>query len=78
MIQGSGGILGPDLSNVGRDRTPAQIEQALRDPGAAPAAAGRGRSWPAACPCSPAAAAAASVTASACRASEGDANDGGE
>ena len=28
---------GPDLSNVGRDRTPAQIEQALRDPGGAPA-----------------------------------------
>ncbi|MGH9615013.1 MAG: c-type cytochrome, partial [Bryobacteraceae bacterium] len=34
MVQGRGGVLGPDLSNVGRDRTPAQIEQALRDPGA--------------------------------------------
>jgi alcohol dehydrogenase (cytochrome c) len=33
MIRGRGGILGPDLSNVGRDRTVAQIEQALRDPG---------------------------------------------
>jgi len=36
MVHGSGGILGPDLSNIGRDRAPAQIEQALRDPGAAP------------------------------------------
>ncbi len=36
-------MLGPDLSNVGRDRRPEQIEQALRDPGGAPAApAGRG------------------------------------
>ena len=43
MVRGRGGVLGPDLSNVGRDRTPAQIEQALRDPGAAPASpAGRG------------------------------------
>ena len=43
MVRGRGGVLGPDLSNVGRDRRPAQIEQALRDPGAAPAApAGRG------------------------------------
>jgi PQQ-dependent dehydrogenase (methanol/ethanol family) len=40
MIQGRGGVLGPDLSNVGRDRQPSQIEQALTDPGAAPAAAG--------------------------------------
>jgi len=37
---GAGGVLGPDLSNVGRDRQPAQIEQALRDPGGAPAAQG--------------------------------------
>jgi mono/diheme cytochrome c family protein len=43
MVRGRGGILGPDLSNVGRDRTPAQLEQALRDPGAAtPVTAGRG------------------------------------
>jgi PQQ-dependent dehydrogenase (methanol/ethanol family) len=43
MVRGRGGVLGPDLSNVGRDRTPAQIEQALRDPGTAPATpAGRG------------------------------------
>src|SRR5215472_10261627 len=43
MVRGRGGILGPDLSNVGRQRTPAQIEQALRDPGAAAdAPAGRG------------------------------------
>ena len=33
MVRGRGGVLGPDLSNVGRDRRPAQIEQALRDPG---------------------------------------------
>src|SRR5215831_16248008 len=43
MVRGRGGVLGPDLSNIGRDRRPAQIEQALRDPGSAPAApAGRG------------------------------------
>jgi len=42
MVRGSGGVLGPDLTNIGRDRRPAQIEQALRDPGATPAgAAGR-------------------------------------
>src|SRR5207247_2502236 len=35
MVRGRGGVLGPDLSNIGRDRTPAQIEQALRDPGGA-------------------------------------------
>ena len=40
MVRGRGGVLGPDLSHVGRDRTPAQIEQALRDPGTLPA--GRG------------------------------------
>jgi PQQ-dependent dehydrogenase (methanol/ethanol family) len=43
MVRGRGGVLGPDLSAIGRDRRPAQIEQALRDPGAAPAAGpGRG------------------------------------
>jgi len=41
---GPGGLLGPDLSAIGRDRSPAQIEQKLRDPEAAPVvAAGRGR-----------------------------------
>ncbi len=40
MVRGRGGVLGPDLSNIGRDRQPAQIEQALRDPGSAPAAPG--------------------------------------
>src|SRR6266851_1424702 len=44
MVRGRGAVIGPDLSNVGRDRTPVQIEQALRDPGAAATAqAGRGR-----------------------------------
>ncbi|MEO8126763.1 MAG: PQQ-dependent dehydrogenase, methanol/ethanol family [Bryobacteraceae bacterium] len=43
MVRGNGGVIGPDLSAVGRDRQPAQIEQSLRD-GLAPAApAGRGR-----------------------------------
>src|SRR6202140_3171027 len=32
MVRGRGGILGPDLSDIGHDRTSAQIEQALRDP----------------------------------------------
>ena len=40
MIHGRGGVLGPDLSNIGRDRQAAQIEQALRDPGALAAPAG--------------------------------------
>jgi PQQ-dependent dehydrogenase (methanol/ethanol family) len=43
MVRGRGGILGPDLSNIGHDRTPAQIEQTLRDAGS-PAAAPGGRS----------------------------------
>ncbi len=44
MVRGRGGVVGPDLSNVGRDRKPDQIEQALREPGAAPPAPGsRGR-----------------------------------
>ena len=34
MVRGQGGILGPDLSSIGRDRQPAQIEQALTNPGA--------------------------------------------
>ena len=42
MVRGRGGVLGPDLSAIGRDRRPAQIEQALRDPGAAPSQPGRG------------------------------------
>ena len=43
MVRGRGGVLGPDLSAIGRDRRPAQIEQKLRDPEAAVAApAGRG------------------------------------
>src|SRR5262249_23568924 len=43
MVRGRGGVLGPDLSNIGRDRRPAQIEQTLRDPGSVPATpAGRG------------------------------------
>jgi alcohol dehydrogenase (cytochrome c) len=40
MVRGQGGVLGPDLSNIGRDRTQAQIERALRDPGSAPLTAG--------------------------------------
>jgi alcohol dehydrogenase (cytochrome c) len=35
MVRGRGGVLGPDLSNLGRDRTLAQIKQALTDPGSA-------------------------------------------
>jgi PQQ-dependent dehydrogenase (methanol/ethanol family) len=43
MAHGRGGILGPDLSAIGRDRTPAQLEQYLRDPGSAtPTQQGRG------------------------------------
>jgi PQQ-dependent dehydrogenase (methanol/ethanol family) len=43
MIRGHGGVLGPDLSAIGRDRRSEQIEQKLRDPEGAPAAAtGRG------------------------------------
>ncbi len=33
MVNGSGGTLGPDLSNIGLDRRVLQIEQALRNPG---------------------------------------------
>jgi alcohol dehydrogenase (cytochrome c) len=35
MVRGRGGVLGPDLSGIGRDRTAAEIERALRDPGGA-------------------------------------------
>jgi alcohol dehydrogenase (cytochrome c) len=45
MVRGRGGILGPDLSNVG-DRSAAQIEQALRDPGGTPANPARGARGP--------------------------------
>jgi PQQ-dependent dehydrogenase (methanol/ethanol family) len=31
-VRGVGGVLGPDLSNIGRTRTHAQLEQKLRDP----------------------------------------------
>jgi alcohol dehydrogenase (cytochrome c) len=42
MVRGQGGVVGPDLSNIGHDRTPSQIEQAVLDPGATPASqAGR-------------------------------------
>jgi PQQ-dependent dehydrogenase (methanol/ethanol family) len=43
MVRGRGGVLGPDLSNVGRERTLAQIEQALHDPGTNSPLAGQGR-----------------------------------
>jgi PQQ-dependent dehydrogenase (methanol/ethanol family) len=33
MAEGRGGLNGPDLSNLGRERTIAEIEQALRTPG---------------------------------------------
>ena len=33
MVRGRGGVLGPDLSGIGRTRTPAQLEEALRNPG---------------------------------------------
>src|SRR5262249_2049776 len=44
MVRGRGGILGPDLSSLGREGKLAQIEQALQDPGAtsAPAFGGAG------------------------------------
>jgi alcohol dehydrogenase (cytochrome c) len=34
MVRGRGGILGPDLSNLARERRTRQIERALSDPGA--------------------------------------------
>ena len=35
MVRGRGGVLGPDLSDIGLDRSAAQIEKSLRDPGGA-------------------------------------------
>jgi PQQ-dependent dehydrogenase (methanol/ethanol family) len=32
MVNGRGGIVGPDLTDIGRRRTPAQLESALRNP----------------------------------------------
>jgi PQQ-dependent dehydrogenase (methanol/ethanol family) len=42
MVRGRGGIFGPDLSTLGSDRTAAQIEEALRDPGSGSDRGGRG------------------------------------
>ena len=39
MIRGRGGILGPDLSDLARERRTTEIEQALREPGASHAIA---------------------------------------
>jgi PQQ-dependent dehydrogenase (methanol/ethanol family) len=49
MVRGRGGILGPDLTNLARERKVAQIEQALKDPGGAASASsgGGGRGGPA-------------------------------
>jgi PQQ-dependent dehydrogenase (methanol/ethanol family) len=33
MVRGRGGVLGPDLTAIGSERSAAEIEQALRDPG---------------------------------------------
>ena len=48
MVRGRGGVLGPDLSDIGHERRPAEIEQALREPGAllAPPAGRGGRGGP--------------------------------
>jgi PQQ-dependent dehydrogenase (methanol/ethanol family) len=43
MVRGRGGVLGPDLSNIGSDRSPREIELALRDPGATPPGGRSGR-----------------------------------
>src|SRR5690242_6504771 len=44
MVRGQGGVTGPDLSNVARERKLPQIERALSEPGTLPplAAGGRG------------------------------------
>ena len=42
MVRGRGGILGPDLSNLARERRTAQILRALKEPGAAPASSRTG------------------------------------
>ncbi len=34
MIKGRGGVLGPDLTNIARERRPAEVERALRTPAA--------------------------------------------
>ena len=41
MVKGRGGVIGPELSNLGRERRLGQIEQALRNPGV-PATPGYG------------------------------------
>ena len=48
LVRGQGGALGPDLSNLARDRRLAQIERALREPGTLPplATGGRGAAAP--------------------------------
>src|SRR6185436_850566 len=43
MVRGRGGVLGPDLSNLGRERRVLQIERALREPGTVPPPTGGGR-----------------------------------
>jgi PQQ-dependent dehydrogenase (methanol/ethanol family) len=43
-IQGRGGVIGPDLTNVGHVRTAALLQQALLDPGSLPQAAEAPRS----------------------------------
>ena len=43
MVRGKGGILGPDLSDLARERRIPQIEQALREPGMRGNAVGRDR-----------------------------------
>jgi PQQ-dependent dehydrogenase (methanol/ethanol family) len=43
MVRGKGGILGPDLSDLARERRIPQIEQALREPGARAKPAARDR-----------------------------------
>ena len=43
MVRGKGGILGPDLSDLARERRIAQIEQALREPGTPASTARRDR-----------------------------------
>jgi alcohol dehydrogenase (cytochrome c) len=43
-VRGRGGVLGPDLSNVGDEQTLAQIKQALVDPGGAQPSGGGRRS----------------------------------
>jgi PQQ-dependent dehydrogenase (methanol/ethanol family) len=42
MVRGQGGVTGPDLSNLARERKLPQIERALRQPGGPVAGGGRG------------------------------------